>query len=305
VAGFLLWCLASLAFGAAGGYLAHHYDRYLDLKLTGNAGDADAEAEDSAGPRTTPPANSTAESVRTNTGELKALAARIDAIVEQNRALKERLDAEPPADSSPNLTALQLKVADLSKTTAELAPLIEKMERHDMRIENLHQMLNSVHQELAGIRSKVAKATASTTLAPSASSAGSGSGTPLTVVPDASRRESSKPVLDGSAGEVNPKALAVGVKLFRAGKYQEAFEAFSRLELTNPNDARVWYYAALSRGFSTNHWGNGTEQLVERGIERERAGTPKTIDIDDTFRDLTSATGKDWLAAYRQRVKEQ
>jgi len=75
------------------------------------------------------------------------------------------------------------------------------------------------------------------------------------------------------------------------------------MELTDPDDARVWYYAALAHGFATKQWNeDGAGRLVEKGIERERAGTPPKPVIDETFKGLTSATGKDWLAGYRQRV---
>ena len=44
-------------------------------------------------------------------------------------------------------------------------------------------------------------------------------------------------------------------------------------------------------------------QLVEKGIKREVAGTPKAAVIDAAFRDLTSASGKEWIAAYRRRAR--
>lgn len=48
-----------------------------------------------------------------------------------------------------------------------------------------------------------------------------------------------------------------------------------------------------------------TAELVQTGIEREKAGTPSSSEIDAGFRDLTPATGKDWLAAYRQSARHQ
>ncbi len=101
------------------------------------------------------------------------------------------------------------------------------------------------------------------------------------------------------------KTLAKAVDLFRHGRYQASLEAFDTLEIDNPDDARVWYYAALSYGLSTGDWNEGAARLVEKGIAREEAGTPQTSRIDVEFRDLTSANGKDWLATYRKRVKSQ
>ena len=96
------------------------------------------------------------------------------------------------------------------------------------------------------------------------------------------------------------KALSAAADLFRAGKYKEARDAFDKLEISNPDDARVWYYAALSYGFSTKDWTDGAVRLVEKGIAREEAGTPRTAEIDAEFKDLTPPNGKDWLSAYRK-----
>jgi hypothetical protein len=97
-------------------------------------------------------------------------------------------------------------------------------------------------------------------------------------------------------------ALAQGVKLFKQSHFKEALGIFNILELKNPDDARIWYFAALSHGFATGQWGGGTERLVEKGIERERAGTPSTVLIDASFNDLTAAQGHDWIAEYRRRA---
>ena len=63
----------------------------------------------------------------------------------------------------------------------------------------------------------------------------------------------------------------------------------------------------LAHGFTTKQWNeDGTGRLVEKGIEhREREGTPPKSVIDETFKGLTSANGKDWLASYRQRASSR
>jgi hypothetical protein len=48
--------------------------------------------------------------------------------------------------------------------------------------------------------------------------------------------------------------------------------------------------------------GGEAARLAEKGAERERADTPVAPRIDAAFRDLTPATGKDWLAYYRGRA---
>ena len=93
------------------------------------------------------------------------------------------------------------------------------------------------------------------------------------------------------------------VKLFKANKFKEAEDQFLKMTEANPNDARVWYFAALSNGLATGKWDGKTAELVQKGIEREKAGSPKPAEIDTAFRDLTTATGKDWLAGYRKYAR--
>ena len=56
-------------------------------------------------------------------------------------------------------------------------------------------------------------------------------------------------------------------------KYDQASEYFANLTKSKPDDARNWYYAALSRGLATRDWKGETEKLVTRraSIARRRA----------------------------------
>jgi hypothetical protein len=98
--------------------------------------------------------------------------------------------------------------------------------------------------------------------------------------------------------------LEEGARLFEQRKFSEAVKAFEKLQATHPDDARVWYFSALARGFATKDWRGETERLVERGVERERLGTPNRAKIEATFASLKKETGKDWLEAYRKRVRQ-
>jgi TolA-binding protein len=289
--------LAALVFGSVAGYVSTHGE-----VLFGSAnGPARPPATPSA--RHGAPTTAASSSSRTEGGladEVKAINARLDRLAQQMDSLQEKLASVSQAESSSNLTALQVKVAELCSASTEVGPLATRLERNEGRIEQLNAIVATVQAEISNLQTRSGSS-------PSSGGPPSTSGLPAmnaSVRRDAERHEASKPVLDFHATELDGRAFERGAELFKKGKYQEAFDAFSRLELSNPDDARVWYYAALSRGFATDHWGNGTEQLVERGIERERAGTPNAADIDNAFRNLTSATGKDWLAAYRKRVKK-
>ncbi|WP_165246558.1 hypothetical protein [Paludisphaera soli] len=93
--------------------------------------------------------------------------------------------------------------------------------------------------------------------------------------------------------------IAPALEDFRKRHYREASEAFRALTESRPDDARVWYLAALSRGFSTSEWTGETERLARRGSEREKAGTPARPKIDAALEGLTKETGQDWIAYFR------
>ncbi|MHC5542785.1 hypothetical protein ACYOEI_31555, partial [Singulisphaera rosea] len=126
---------------------------------------------------------------------------------------------------------------------------------------------------------------------------------------DNDRRDTSKPVVEEAPSL--DVLLSQGASLFKQGKFSESSTLFNQLVKSHPDDARVWYYAALSNGFATNQWVGEPVRLVEQGVERERLGTPPASDIDLAFRGLdenakgTSDNGKKWLEFYRQRARSR
>jgi hypothetical protein len=102
----------------------------------------------------------------------------------------------------------------------------------------------------------------------------------------------------------NPVALAAdemgqATSLFKQGKWSESKALFAKLQAATPDDARVWYFSALANGLASRDWKGESERLVAAGMAREKAGKPDKAKIDAAFADLTIATGKDWLAYYR------
>jgi hypothetical protein len=205
--------------------------------------------------------------------------------------LSERVDAIPKPGPPPDLADLQVQVADLTRASQELAPLRRGLKEEDDRLEEVRRLVRTLSDEVRALRSRTGtlRMTAASNDPP--------------VQPEPGDRKDSvliKPVPEKmtSAG-----ALAPGATLYRQQKYKEALDAFTRLEQTNPDDARVWYYAALAHGFTTRRWnGEGTIRLVEKGVACERAGNPSKTEVDEAFKGLTSANGKDWLANYRLRA---
>ncbi len=225
--------------------------------------------------------------------------------------LKEKVDALPSSNTPPpELVTLQSQMMTLNRTAGEVSALPKHVERVDSRLEEVTREVELLHRKLLLLQSKLGKSDPLTTPAV----------LPVLEVPPSSDAATA-PATDATSSDEAPVELGVSapeqtpaqddsdwqraVALFTKRKYREAIEAFDRLGRSRPEDARVWYYLALSQGFATNHWTDDAQRLVEKGIACERAGNPKVAEIDETFRDLTLHTGKDWLNAYRARAKTQ
>ena len=106
------------------------------------------------------------------------------------------------------------------------------------------------------------------------------------------------------AVQVDPADITreLGAALFRDGKYPAARDVFLTLVQVYPNDARLWYFAALANGVTSENWAGDTEAMVRRGLACEQSGRPKRSDIDAQFSTLTKEQGKDWLAEWRKRA---
>ncbi len=138
---------------------------------------------------------------------------------------------------------------------------------------------------------------------------------PCTLAPADRSREGSSPGADrSSTGEGAPPssekgessadaALESGASQFRERRYGEAYATFRRILPSHRDDARFWYYAALSYGLSTKDWGKMTQSMAEEGVSREKAGQPQKSAIDSAFAGLTKETGKDWLDFFRRRAR--
>lgn len=228
------------------------------------------------------------KSVTPLTDNLKALQTEMARLATQIKGLQEKIDALPKPEPPPDLKPLQTQIAELAKSSESVGPLPKRVGDLDERVGAVDKSLGTLKEEIASLRNEVKKASEQAAAA----------------VASASKPATNSP--GETAGDsTNLGALDEGVKLFKAGKYKEADDLFLKMTETNPNDARVWYFAALSNGFATGKWDGKTAELVQKGIEREKAGSPGASEIDAAFRDLTPATGKDWLVGYRQRARSR
>ncbi|HMB03073.1 MAG TPA: hypothetical protein VKP69_04940 [Isosphaeraceae bacterium] len=224
------------------------------------------------------------EPVTLLTDDVKALRAEMAGLVAQVKGLQEKIDALPKPEPPPDLKPLQAQVAELAKSSESVGPLPKRVDDLDQRVGAVDKSLGALKEELASLRNQVKKA------GEQAAAAVASASKPAATSPKPETRETAVDMDEG-------------VKLFKAGKFREADDLFLKMTETDPNDARTWYFAALSNGFATGKWDGRTAELVQKGIERERAGTPGSAEIDAAFRDLTPATGKDWLAAYRKGAR--
>jgi tetratricopeptide (TPR) repeat protein len=274
MANVLISAVLALLFGGAGAWA---YERFLARPQEGRPTEASApKSEDAA--------------------TSKALARLDDRLNSQYKQLQSRIEAIPKPAPPPDLAALEQKMArvdELSKQleaiSKTLEPLPEKITQDERKIEEHSASLEELRKEsrISGVRPEASRNREG--------SRGAASG-PATV--DASGSPSPGSETGGSVDS----ALRRGESLFREGRYEEAYKVFRNLLQSRADDARIWYYAALSYGLANGEWRGQTEQWVQRGVALEKEGKPQKSEIDSAFAGLTKETGKDWLDFYRRRA---
>ena len=246
---------------------------------------AEAPAPDAAKAATAPPA----DGVKSEVDRLKA------EIMELTKKLE---DHPAPPDPMPQLKALEDKIAEMGKTIGDMPARLDslnsklevvskgeglapapKVDAIDKKVGDLAVALEAIKADLS------AKPAATTATTPTPTPA------PTTTT-------------TAAATETADQAMEPAVDLFKQGKYAEANAAFAKLQAAYPDDARVWYFSALSNGLATRNWKGESEKLVATGMAKEKAGTPDKAKIDAAFGDLTTLSGKDWLAFYRNRAAQ-
>jgi TolA-binding protein len=212
--------------------------------------------------------------------------------------LRSRVDKLPKALTAQDLNPLKERLALLDELSRKVDAVGQRVNSLPGKIDQDSRNITTLTADLAGMRNEVASlrnnihasAEKPSTRAVKPSDDSEKPRTPSTSEPP---REISPPV---------SSLLQSGIESYQKKQYSDASTVFAGLVKTQPDDARIWYYAALSRGFATGDWKGETERLVTQGVEREKAGKPTKTQIDAAFADLTTATGKDWLAFYRRRA---
>jgi tetratricopeptide (TPR) repeat protein len=189
--------------------------------------------------------------------------------------LNARTNAPPAPSAPPDLAPLRTRIDHLVEESQKLSPLPATFQSLRQRVDALDKGLNALRTEVAAVPKQLDAS--------------------LNALKDAM-------VPRPAPAQFSPADIArgIGVALFREGKYPAAREVFLILAQNNPNDARLWYFAALANGLTSGVWTGDSENLVRRGIACEQKGLPKRSDIDAEFSALTKEQGKDWLEEWRR-----
>jgi hypothetical protein len=240
-----------------------------------------------ASPGADPQVTTLARSVesKASRAEVNDLEARVDGLKAEVAGLARALDrVQARLETSPksatasaaDLKPLLGRVDDLTQATKGLTPLPAELHALAERFGALDKRLESLRAQVASLPKQIKEAVSPT--------------------PRSDAVEPAKGT--SSAAEAQVK----GAALYREGKFAQARDVFLKQAADAPDDARLWYSAALANGFATGDWGGETARLVQRGVERERAGTPGRAEIDALFRDLPPDQGGDWLRGWREQA---
>ncbi len=273
----LTFCVLAFLMGGAGAWT---YVNYLDpmlAKQRAQKSQPDAQQSES---------NSTASKSSDSAARLNDLSGKLD-------ELQARVDRLPKAISAQDLEPLKERLAMVDELSRKVDALGSRVNSLPGKVDQDSRKITTLTGDLEGMRNEVASLRNNIHTSASAEKPSDKGEKPKASIAGEPPREIAVPL---------STLLRAGVELFQQKNYDQASEIFASLSKTHPEDARVWYYAALSRGLATRDWKGETERLVIQGVDREKAGKPNKVQIDAAFADLSPETGKDWLAFYRHRA---
>jgi TolA-binding protein len=210
---------------------------------------------------------------RTSKAEAEGLRAQVASLERRLARLQDRPDPPPGPDLAPLLSRIEALAKALDRGPSRAGEL----DALGRRVGALDEALGTLREQVQSLQAQLKEALASP--------------------PKPEAREA-----PAGEGDALGRALARGAALFKEGQYARARDAFLEQAEATPDDARLWYYAALANGAATRDWRGETERLVKRGIDRERAGTPARAEIDAAFAGLGNEQVAEWLRAWRERA---
>jgi hypothetical protein len=276
--------ILSLVAGAGGGWAYQKYGpRPQSEPATADTSAASAPA---------------AAAVSAPSEEVKNVSEGLDSVRDRVKQLEDQISTLPKTQPTAEISDLRSQIGELRKSSQTVDADDKKVEALAVRLHAAEKAVTKSQEELDHVRTEVdamrtrideARTNAASALVPRA---------------EGTATRDTAHLLTGFDPDLDGGFLTKAGKLMQEHKYADALKVLEELQKTHQDDARVWYFSALARGFSTNDWRGETERLVEKGVERERAGTPSNSKIDSSFSMLKKETGKDWLDAYRARARE-
>lgn len=310
--GMMTAAVLSLLFGGAGAWA---YERYLARPAADRPTGAPASQEQEPGAR---------KDLASVEDRIKDLHDQYNHLADQYKQLQARAESAPKSAPAPDLGPIERKVAEVDRLSQEvdainkkLDPLAQKSEQYETRMADLDRKIDDVRNQGAISRGRmpvdrdrqVARARGDQFPAPSgldrmpASEAERPSPSARDLPPASGGGTETRPTPAADRGESPDSSFGTAVKQFNEKRYSEAYATFRELLQAQPDDARNWYFGALSYGLATGQWDRATQTMVEEGIAREKAGKPPKAEIDAALAGLTRDNGKDWLDFYRRRAQ--
>lgn len=262
-------------------------------KSSGNQDKSDGAQGQSGESASQIPGFTSADDAETLKKQLKRLSSRLDSV---NKRIDEI--TQPKNQTPPVLHTLQIQVADLSKTVDEVAKLPSQVRRLEHRLSSLVEKFKTLREDAAADDSLALPGELETRRARRSRRSDGSTG------PGGAQAEMPSEENEDDADD-DDATLELGIDLFEAGRYAQAREVFRRLQRQRPNDARIWYFSALSNGLITHDWGGETERLFEQAAQRERAGTPSKAKIDAALTGLMPGEAERHLQESRPVHEEQ
>jgi|GEM_PF-33759 len=225
--------------------------------------------------------------------QLVEIRERIAAVSEQVEQLQSQIKALPTPTTAGDLKKLEERLGTLAENYAKVTPLTESVGPLGDRLKSTDGTMEALRKDLAEVRNALqghAERLSS-----------------LTTTASSSAPSAASPTEEKSVDRDGEKAhetidLRPGLALFHKGQYAEALKIFLAITEAHGDDARAWYLAALSKGLASSDWEGDTSKYLNEGIDREKADSPSTSEINASLSSLTKATGSEWLSYYRQRA---
>jgi hypothetical protein len=254
----------------------------------GDEGGSKKQAGKGSDPKAKPSSNS--ESLNTNSqsgssGSEDIVKQQIMDLLERVDRLNERIDHvnQPRDQTSPMMQAFQIELGKLTQQMNDLATLPGRFQQVDKRFDTLQEQFKVLRARIEVMQR------------------GSIDGRPSPGVPRSPGAAAPGP--DAGASALDKAAMDQGIALLESGQFAPARDVFLRLQVAQPDDARVWYYSAIAEGLTTGDWDGKAMRFAERGIECERAGHPSVARIDAALATGSPIKGQDWVALLRQRAR--